>query len=78
MCIFILLKLFSCCSFIKSSTISDITSVGIRLSSLINKQFFDLDEFIEEKYNQKIHNIFSTKGEIYFRKMERNAKNFNE
>ena len=44
------------------------TSVGIRLSSLINKQFFDLDEFIEEKYNQKIHNIFSTKGEIYFRK----------
>ena len=46
------------------------TSVGIRLSSLINKQFFDLDEFIEEKYNQKIHNIFSTKGEIYFRKIE--------
>ena len=46
------------------------TTVGLRLSKLINKQFFDLDQFIEKKYDQKIHDIFSTKGEVYFRKIE--------
>tara|TARA_B100000780_G_C20873605_1_gene347470 strand:+ start:23 stop:535 length:513 start_codon:yes stop_codon:yes gene_type:complete len=46
------------------------TTVGLRLSKLINKQFFDLDQFIEKKYDQKIYDIFLTKGEIYFRKIE--------
>ena len=46
------------------------TTVGIRLSKLINKKFIDLDQFIELTYNQKIQNIFSSKGEIYFRKIE--------
>ena len=46
------------------------TSVGISLSKLINKRFIDLDQFIELTYNQKIHDIFSTKGEVYFRKIE--------
>ena len=33
------------------------TTVGIRLSKLINKKFIDLDQFIELTYNQKIQDI---------------------
>ena len=51
------------------------TSVGISLSKLINKRFIDLDQFIELTYNQKIHEIFSIKGEVYFRKIESKCLN---
>ena len=46
------------------------TTVGIRLSKLINKKFIDLDQFIELTYNQKIQDIFLNQGEVYFRKIE--------
>ena len=35
-------------------------------------QYIDLDHFIEEKEQQTIPEIFAQKGEIYFRKIERN------
>jgi shikimate kinase len=51
------------------------TTVGIRLSKLINKKFIDLDQFIELTYNQKIQDIFLTRGEVYFRKIESECLN---
>lgn len=35
-------------------------------------QFIDLDHFIEEKEQKTIQEIFAQKGEVYFRKIERN------
>lgn len=35
-------------------------------------QYIDLDQFIEEKEQQTIPEIFAQKGEVYFRKIERN------
>jgi len=51
------------------------TTVGVRLSKLINKKFIDLDQFIELTLNQKIQDIFSTRGEVYFRKIESECLN---
>jgi shikimate kinase len=36
----------------------------------MNMDFIDLDAFIESQENMRIANIFATKGEIYFRKIE--------
>src|SRR5690606_31864596 len=46
------------------------TTIGKKLSKIINYEFIDLDAFIEEKENLTINEIFKTKGEIYFRKIE--------
>ena len=40
------------------------------ISDKKNLTFIDLDAYIEEKENRTISEIFSTKGEIYFRKQE--------
>ncbi|WP_459212867.1 shikimate kinase [Aquimarina rhabdastrellae] len=40
------------------------------LSQKINKSAIDLDDYIEAKEEKTIAEIFSTKGEIYFRKKE--------
>ncbi|MDD3723627.1 MAG: shikimate kinase, partial [Lutibacter sp.] len=46
------------------------SAVGRILSEKLNIQFIDLDSFIEEKEQLSISEIFETKGEIYFRKIE--------
>ena len=49
------------------------TSIGNYLKQELNYKFYDLDNFIEEKWDLNISNIFETKGELYFRKIERKA-----
>lgn len=44
--------------------------IGSRLANKINFRYLDLDEYIEVKEKKSIPEIFSTKGEIYFRKKE--------
>ena len=45
------------------------TTVGKELATVLNYDFIDLDEVIENKYG-KITDIFSQKGEKYFREIE--------
>lgn len=60
------------------------SSIGKRIAKSLNISFIDLDDYIIEKENQSIADIFSNKGEIYFRKIEHlylkeileNEKNF--
>lgn len=47
------------------------TTVGNMLSSDMELQFYDLDEEIEKEEGKKISELFSEKGEVYFRKKER-------
>ncbi len=47
------------------------TSVGQKLAEKLNKRFIDLDEAIEKKEGVSISDIFLTKGEDYFRNIER-------
>ncbi|WP_375237980.1 shikimate kinase [Aurantibacter sp.] len=49
------------------------STIGKILSKFINIDFIDLDDFIEEKYNSSLTEIFKTKGELFFRKIERLA-----
>ena len=52
------------------------TTVGKELATILNYNFVDLDEIIENKYG-KITDIFSQKGEKYFREIEtQELKNF--
>lgn len=46
------------------------TSVGKCLAQKLNMQFVDVDFFIENRYRKSINEIFETKGENEFRKME--------
>lgn len=46
------------------------SAVGKDLAEILNVQFIDLDSFIEEHEQLSITQIFETKGEIYFRKIE--------
>ena len=46
--------------------------VGKLLAKKLEVPFYDLDAIIEEKENQSISELFETKGEIYFRKIENN------
>ena len=46
------------------------TSVGKILAEKLSYKFIDLDDFIEEKEDATVKEVFSSKGEIYFRKME--------
>lgn len=60
------------------------SSIGKRIAKSLNISFIDLDDYIIEKENSSIAEIFSSKGEIYFRKIEHvylkeildNEKNF--
>ena len=47
------------------------TTIGKQLSSVLNYKFIDLDQAIENEAQQPISEIFSKKGELYFRKKER-------
>src|SRR5690625_4226660 len=44
--------------------------IGKELARKLNYSFVDLDEEIEKNQGMKIPEIFSSKGEIYFRKIE--------
>ncbi|WP_372938168.1 shikimate kinase [Seonamhaeicola sp.] len=46
------------------------SSIGRRLSKKTDYDLVDLDDFIEEKENASVKEIFETNGEIYFRKKE--------
>ena len=47
------------------------TAVGMRLSEVLTMPFLDLDAEIEKDTNLSVKDIFAAKGEIYFRKKER-------
>lgn len=46
------------------------STVGKKLSKIVGFDFIDLDSYIEEKEGKKISELFRSKGEIYFRKVE--------
>lgn len=46
------------------------STIGKKLAKSLDLKFIDLDDYIIEKEKQPISAIFSTKGEIYFRKIE--------
>lgn len=46
------------------------TTVGELLSKMLNYEFIDTDELIENHQNMKINEIFKIFGEPYFRKIE--------
>ena len=46
------------------------STIGRILSKKINYKFFDTDENIEDKTKSKINEIFTNKGEAYFRELE--------
>jgi shikimate kinase len=46
------------------------STIANKLSGMVQIPYVDLDEYIEEKANQTIKQIFETHGEIYFRKLE--------
>lgn len=47
------------------------TTLGRKLACIIQHQFIDLDEYIEEQEGRIISQIFEEDGEDYFRKLER-------
>ena len=46
------------------------TTVGALLSSHLNYNFIDFDDYITQREGRSISEIFEAKGEIYFRKKE--------
>ena len=46
------------------------TIIGKSLAKLSNRQHFDTDRLIEEKYKKSISQIFKDDGETFFRKIE--------
>ena len=46
------------------------TTIGKIISKITSKKFIDLDSYIESTTNQTISDLFYSKGEIYFRKLE--------
>lgn len=49
------------------------TTIGKQLANSLNTRFIDLDQVIEIEEQQPISELFSKRGEIYFRKKERKA-----
>jgi len=47
------------------------STIANRLSKITNIPYVDLDKSIEERTNLSINDIFEQRGEIYFRKLER-------
>jgi len=47
------------------------STIANRLSNITNIPYIDLDKSIEERTNLSINEIFKQRGEIYFRKLER-------
>lgn len=52
------------------------TYFGNRLSEYLKVKFVDTDEIIKEKYGETVQEIFSKKGEKYFRKIESETLNY--
>lgn len=46
------------------------STIGRKLSKILNFELIDLDDYIEKKEQLTIPQIFEAKGEIYFRKKE--------
>ena len=46
------------------------STIGQKLSEILKFDFVDLDEYIENEEGKSIPELFKTKGEIYFRKVE--------
>jgi len=46
------------------------STIGLNLATVLDYKFIDLDQYIEAKEHKSIPEIFSSKGEIYFRKIE--------
>ena len=46
------------------------SSIGFLISKRLGKEFFDIDQCIENELNMKISKIFKEKGESYFRTIE--------
>lgn len=46
------------------------STIGKKIAKLLQYEFIDLDDYIQEKEQQSVASIFKTKGEIYFRKQE--------
>jgi shikimate kinase len=46
------------------------SSIGKTLSKKLSLRFIDLDDYIIEKENSSIADLFKEKGEIYFRRIE--------
>ncbi len=51
------------------------SSVGRLLSNELDVPFMDLDDYIEQQEKKSIPEIFSEKGEIFFRKLEHQMLN---
>ncbi|OIQ29750.1 MAG: shikimate kinase [Bacteroidetes bacterium MedPE-SWsnd-G2] len=47
------------------------STIGKNLANNLGLNFIDLDDFIIQKESLSIKDIFNTKGELYFRKVER-------
>jgi shikimate kinase len=46
------------------------SSIGKKLSKKLSTRFIDLDDYIIEKEKMSIADVFKSKGEIYFRRIE--------
>jgi shikimate kinase len=46
------------------------STIGKNLSNILKFNYVDLDAYIQDKEGQSISELFSSKGEIYFRKIE--------
>lgn len=46
------------------------STLGRELATVLNYSFLDLDDYISEKENKSVTELFKTNGEIYFRKKE--------
>ena len=46
------------------------SSIGFLVSKKLKLDFYDIDNYIENKLNMKISNIFKNKGEKFFREFE--------
>ncbi|MDA3866041.1 MAG: shikimate kinase [Salinivirgaceae bacterium] len=49
------------------------TTHGFQLAKALNLNFLDLDQYIEKKTKISVHELFQTRGEAYFRQLEREA-----
>ena len=47
------------------------TTVGKALAKELNRTFYDLDWYIEERFHKKVPQIFADEGETHFRDLER-------
>lgn len=47
------------------------TTIGKVLAREMGMEFYDLDNYIEDRFHQKIPDIFAEKGEVGFRDIER-------